>query len=156
MGLVAYFVANSTLFVTCVLFVFITCFLLLFVFFNRKTFYSKKIFRTYKYQNSNIMKIERPDIIPDRFYTQLWKLLFFWKSMSKPCWNGLAILHQVSPDTTQKKIICYASRAVIYWSCGKVRNINSLIFSPATSCYALLCPVMLCYVLLCSVMSWIS
>ena len=71
MGLVAYFVANSTLFVTCVLFVFITCSLLLFVFFNRKTFYNKKIFRTYKYQNSNIMKIERPDIIPDRFYTPL-------------------------------------------------------------------------------------
>nr|DAV98071.1 MAG TPA: hypothetical protein [Caudoviricetes sp.] len=30
-----------------------------------------------------------------------------------------------------------------------MRNNNSLIFSPATSCYALLCSVMSCYALLC-------
>ena len=69
------------------------------------------------------MKIERPDIIPDRFYTPL----------------EAALLLEVNEQTLLKWSRNPSSGITRYHTKGKVSNNNSLMFSPATSCYALLC-----------------
>ena len=92
------------------------------------------------------MKIERPDIIPDRFYTPLEAaLLLEVNEQTLLKWSRYPSSGITRYHTKENHLLRFKGcDLLILW---KVRNNNSLIFSPATSCYALLCPVMLCYVL---------